>query len=104
MDGNIQYTAQYLQGGSKFIIPVYQRNYDWTIDNCGQLWNDLIKMKVDNRPTHFFGSIVVKPADLAQENIIIDGQQRLTTVSLLILAVANWLNANNKTSENSTKQ
>ncbi|MCH5461953.1 DUF262 domain-containing protein [Lactobacillus sp. LC28-10] len=99
MDGNIQYTAQYLQGGTKFIIPVYQRNYDWTIDNCRRLWNDFVKIKSENRPTHFFGSIVVKPADLAQETIIIDGQQRITTVSLLILAIANWMSANNKTDE-----
>lgn len=91
MDGNIQYAAQYLQGGTRFIIPVYQRNYDWSIANCRRLWNDLISAKTENLPTHFFGSIVVKPAKLAQETIIIDGQQRLTTVSLLILAIANWL-------------
>ncbi|MCQ2215384.1 MAG: DUF262 domain-containing HNH endonuclease family protein [Bacteroidales bacterium] len=71
----------------QLIIPVYQRNYDWKIDNCAQLLADLIKLKDSNRPSHFFGSIVSAPADSAGRNrLIIDGQQRLTTTSLLILA------------------
>lgn len=71
----------------QLIIPVYQRNYDWKIDNCDQLLSDLVKLKNSNRRNHFFGSIVAAPADSYGKNrLIIDGQQRLTTTSLLILA------------------
>lgn len=42
----------------RFVIPVYQRNYDWKIENCNQLYNDLIKLIHNDRNSHFFGSIV----------------------------------------------
>ncbi len=70
----------------QFVIPVYQRNYDWMIENCDQLLNDLIKLRDSNRPNHFFGSIVSAPGSNGYERLIIDGQQRLTTTSLLLLA------------------
>ena len=51
--------AEYMQGANKrFIIPVYQRNYDWKLENCKQLYDDLVKVIKTNRKTHFFGSIV----------------------------------------------
>lgn len=74
-----------------FIIPVYQRNYAWKTENCKQLFDDLVKVIKDNRKSHFFGSIV---STCEQEGLttlcsIIDGQQRLTTVSLIFLAIYN---------------
>lgn len=52
--------AEYMQGANKrFIIPVYQRNYDWKLENCKQLYDDLVKVIKTNRETHFFGSIVL---------------------------------------------
>lgn len=70
----------------QFIIPVYQRNYDWLISNCDQLFNDLMKLR-HSEARHFFGSIVTGPADEYGNNrFIIDGQQRITTISLLLLA------------------
>ncbi len=69
----------------QLIIPVYQRNYDWKIENCNQLFNDLVKLKETKRPNHFFGSIVSAPGGMSNR-LIIDGQQRLTTTSLLLLA------------------
>ena len=51
--------AEYMQGANKrFIIPVYQRNYDWKTENCKQLYDDLIKVIRRGRKSHFFGSIV----------------------------------------------
>ena len=78
---------------SRFIIPVYQRNYDWKIENCKQLYDDLVKVVRNNRRSHFFGSIVYvyNPSGGNNENIIIDGQQRLTTISLLLLAMYHLL-------------
>lgn len=70
----------------QFVIPVYQRNYDWLIDNCDQLFSDLVKLSHSNRCSHFFGSIVTSSADSSYNRLVIDGQQRLTTISLLLLA------------------
>ncbi|MGS0652410.1 GmrSD restriction endonuclease domain-containing protein, partial [Staphylococcus arlettae] len=58
------------------------------------LFEDLIDLETSNKQTHFFGSIVVKPGNYAQDIIVIDGQQRLTTLSLLMLAIKNWLDKN----------
>lgn len=55
----------------------------------------MIYLRYIKKNSHFFGSIVVKPADFAQEAIIIDGQQRITTISLLILAMKNYMSNNN---------
>lgn len=75
------------------VIPVYQRNYEWKKENCKQLLDDLIKIKKNNYKSHFFGSIVSKYSTLgANTYYIIDGQQRLTTISLLLLAMYSLLN------------
>ena len=90
MQGSECRLIHYMEGSSKrFVIPVYQRNYDWKIENCKQLYDDLVKIITNNRVTHFFGSVVSVYA-LTRRNtefLIIDGQQRLTTVSLLLLAM-----------------
>jgi uncharacterized protein with ParB-like and HNH nuclease domain len=78
---------------AKFIIPVYQRDYLWKKSNCEKLWQDLLELPKNKRESHFFGSIVEVNSriGLTNENLIIDGQQRLTTVSLLIIAIVNYL-------------
>ena len=85
-----------MQGSDKrFIIPVYQRNYDWRIENCKQLFDDLIIVIRKQRNSHFFGSIVSVHNDGSyNEFLVIDGQQRLTTISLLLLAMYNLMKAN----------
>lgn len=88
MKGNSKPLLKYMEGSdTRFIIPVYQRNYDWKKENCKQLLDDLVKVVVEGRPSHFFGSIVSSTE--GSDNIIIDGQQRLTTVSILLLALTN---------------
>ncbi len=85
---------KFMEGSStRFIIPVYQRNYDWKTENCKQLYDDLVKVIKSNRSNHFFGSIVsvYEPTGKDTVYLIIDGQQRLTTVSLLFLAMYNLL-------------
>lgn len=75
---------------TSFIIPLYQRNYDWDEKNCKRLFDDLVTVKNKNLNSHFFGSIVACRTNMADEDwLIIDGQQRITTVSLLILALIN---------------
>ena len=88
MIGSAILLSNFIEGNMKqFIIPVYQRNYDWLIDNCEQLFNDLVKLSKQHKQTHFFGSIVTASADAYGRNrLVIDGQQRITTISLLLLA------------------
>lgn len=94
MKGSELRLIEYMEGSKKrFIIPVYQRNYDWKIENCKQLYDDLIQVIKNNSKTHFFGSIVsvYEPSGRNTEFLIIDRQQRLTTMSLLFLAMYNLL-------------
>lgn len=95
MKGSEGKLVKFLDGpGKRFVIPVYQRNYDWKTENCKQLYDDLVKIVKGKRKSHFFGSIVAvyNPQGDNEEFLIIDGQQRLTTVSLLFLAMYNLLN------------
>ena len=78
--------------GSKtqFLIPLYQRKYAWQQKHCVRLFEDLKKIHHDGIHSHFFGSIVSVLADEEWDDLlIIDGQQRITTLSLLILAGLN---------------
>jgi uncharacterized protein with ParB-like and HNH nuclease domain/predicted transport protein len=86
-----------LQKSPQFIIPIYQRTYSWTEKQCQQLWEDIIRAgSRDDIPIHFVGSIVYVEQGLSQVShqaplLVIDGQQRLTTVTLLIEALAQAL-------------
>ncbi|NLC26066.1 MAG: DUF4268 domain-containing protein [Fastidiosipila sp.] len=94
MIGTASRLIEYMDGAKKrFIIPVYQRNYDWRIENCRQLYDDLVKLVKTERKSHFFGSFVSVGNQDGHyaEYLVIDGQQRLTTVSLLLLAMYNLI-------------
>lgn len=94
MKGSEAKMTGFMEGADKrYIIPVYQRKYDWKLENCRQLYNDLKKIVLEGRSSHFFGSIVssVVPVGSRLEYHIIDGQQRLTTVTLLLLAMRNLI-------------
>ncbi|OXZ29506.1 hypothetical protein B9N51_01575 [Finegoldia magna] len=94
MKGSECRLIEYMEGSKKrFIIPIYQRNYDWKIENCKQLFDDLVKVIKNKRKSHFFGSLVsvYEPSGRNTEFLVIDGQQRLTTVSLLLLAMYNLI-------------
>jgi uncharacterized protein with ParB-like and HNH nuclease domain len=77
---------------TQFVIPVYQRNYDWNTNQCSQLLNDILEIGANGSNVHFIGSIVYVHDDVytssrIKELIIIDGQQRLTTLTLVYLAI-----------------
>ena len=92
MQGSLQALTDVFEGKDRcLVIPVYQRNYDWKKGNCARLFDDLLDVIEHNRPNHFFGSIVYKIEGAIGEMTIIDGQQRLTTVNLLFLALHNCL-------------
>ena len=93
---------KFLDGSQKrFIIPVYQRNYDWKKENCKQLFDDLVSVVKEGKETHFFGSIV-SYAHSRDEVVLIDGQQRITTVSLILIAIVNALKKGAMTSDDDT--
>ncbi len=86
-----------LKRSPQFVIPIYQRTYSWTEKECRQLWDDVVRTGGDDAiAVHFIGSIVYIEAGLSQVThqsplLVIDGQQRLTSVTLLIAALANSL-------------
>ena len=87
----------FLQKSPQFIIPIYQRTYSWTDKQCRQLWDDILRAGSSDAVTvHFIGSIVYVEQGLSQVThqaplLVIDGQQRLTTVALLLEALARAL-------------
>lgn len=81
-----------LEGAKQFIVPIFQRDYSWGTRHCQQLWKDVIRVGSD--PTikgHFLGSVVYVAAEDNTATItrwlLIDGQQRLTTLTLLLIAL-----------------
>ena len=86
--------------GSHFVVPIYQRDYSWTFVECQQLWKDIVDVGIgDGMTSHFIGSIVYvgpssSPVTGMDSLLVIDGQQRLTTVMLLLEALARALGDN----------
>ncbi|MCQ2848057.1 DUF262 and DUF1524 domain-containing protein [Helicobacter pylori] len=79
---------------NQFVIPIYQRLYSWKKEQCEQLWDDIIKIgRNDKMNGHFIGSIlyVLDGNTPSSPLLIIDGQQRLTTITLLFIALRNHL-------------
>ncbi|GAA9259461.1 hypothetical protein TH0138_07550 [Helicobacter pylori] len=81
----------------QFVIPIYQRVYSWKKEQCKQLWDDIIKTGGNDQiEGHFIGSIVFVHDGIYTTNynelLIIDGQQRLTTITLLFIALRDHLN------------
>ena len=103
--GNI---FEILNGNKQFLIPVYQRYYSWDIEQCRRLWNDIVDMQKRNKAGHFVGSIVniaeqAMPTGV-QKYMIIDGQQRMTTLTLLLIALRDYaINHPEDTSINSRR-
>jgi len=86
-----------VQGEKQFQVPLYQRTYSWSDNQLTQLWRDLLEQAegmatAAGRPGHFIGSIVLAPspslaAGGVQRWLVVDGQQRLTTLMLVLAAI-----------------
>ena len=91
---------KFLQGAKQFIIPIYQRTYSWQIKQCDKLLKDILNINDDKkRPAHFIGSVVYFEQNIHNQSevpklLVIDGQQRLTTIMLLIAAMVEYLEKN----------
>ncbi|UVI34736.1 DUF262 domain-containing protein [Brevibacterium spongiae] len=86
-----------LKKSESFVVPIYQRVYSWDENECEQLWSDIVRAGSRSQlVNHFTGSIVYIERDEGtatsrEPNLIIDGQQRVTTVTLLLAALASYL-------------
>jgi len=102
--------TKFLDGTKQFIIPIYQRTYRWEIEQCQQLWKDILKAATDEKIAgHFIGSIVYIEKGLYQTTsppqlLVIDGHQRLTTISLLLIAMSQRMKELNIEGEISHKK
>lgn len=92
-----------LEGKKQYQVPLYQRVYAWDKKDRDRLWDDILELvetrRTDTAATHFIGSVVLSesPDNAAarmQRYLVVDGQQRLTTLSLLIAALRNHLVVN----------
>lgn len=85
-----------LNTSRQFIVPIFQRNYSWQKRQYEQLWFDILRAsKFKEKQNHFIGSIVYidmgTPAGRPQQLLLIDGQQRLTTISILLCAIKDYV-------------
>ena len=83
-----------IEGTKQYVIPLFQRTYSWTTKEWEVLWKDLIELcEMENPRTHFIGSIVNMPTVSVPEGVakylLIDGQQRLTTIFILLTLLRN---------------
>jgi alkylated DNA nucleotide flippase Atl1 len=94
-----------LEGSKQYQVPLYQRTYSWKVDQLKRLWEDIVKLVEDRAhtadATHFIGSLVLAPSPSigpvgVAEYLIVDGQQRLTTLSILLCAVRDHRAATEK--------
>ncbi|MEI7452512.1 MAG: DUF262 and DUF1524 domain-containing protein [Candidatus Falkowbacteria bacterium] len=100
MKANEVQFVSFLSNNQQFVIPIYQRTYSWGISHCHQLWEDILKVIRNDISAHFIGSIVYVSDGLytvaeTPSYLVIDGQQRLTTLSLLFLAMKKVLSTKN---------
>lgn len=99
MEASPARVIQYFNGEKQNLIPLFQRPYTWTDNNWQTLWDDLmVQYEVGDTGTHFMGAIVSVPARSTpvgvSKYLIIDGQQRLTTISILLCALRDVLDSN----------
>ena len=92
MDARDTDLLTFLEGTKQFQVPIYQRRYSWEKDECKQLWDDVLHVGGDEDiPSHFLGSMVSMRREdrhsTVRQWVVIDGQQRLTTISLLLAAL-----------------
>lgn len=81
--------TKFISGEVTLVIPVYQRNYDWKVENCARLFEDILTV-IKNNASHFIGTFVYQQMPVggaSQEYIIIDGQQRIASIILFAKAL-----------------
>ncbi|MCD6170830.1 MAG: DUF262 domain-containing protein, partial [Thermoplasmata archaeon] len=76
-----------LSNGKVYKVPPFQRDYSWTEENWEDLWEDILNITITStNPPHYMGALIFKPGDNEDEWIIVDGQQRLATLTVVAVA------------------
>ena len=95
MEANRRRYFELMGGSVQFVIPVFQRDYNWEEEQCQQLWEDIKRIGLSGEGEHFFGPTVYIPTAghgaAFTRWLLIDGQQRMTTVLLLVTAMRDFL-------------
>ena len=91
--GPIRIVELITSASTRFVVPVFQRPYSWDEENCSQLWEDILATGRNEQHSHFTGSVVwiqdgTMSAAGVTRRLLIDGQQRITTITLLVIALA----------------
>ena len=103
---NRQFT-EIINGNKQFIIPVFQRDYSWTIEQCYQMWTDIMDTRGGDDGGHFLGSFVYVEGSAGaafSSWLVIDGQQRLTTLTLLLIALRDHIRETHWVGEDPTPE
>src|SRR5947209_7126956 len=90
-----------IEGTKQYVVPLFQRSYSWEKKEWEVLWNDLAELcEMENPRTHFLGSMVTMPTTSVPEGVtkylLIDGQQRLTTIFILLAVLRDKARKNNQ--------
>jgi uncharacterized protein with ParB-like and HNH nuclease domain/predicted transport protein len=99
-----------MKDASQFVIPIYQRTYSWTAAECRQLWGDILRVgATESIGGHFVGSVVYVADGIHHQSdlpplLVIDGQQRLTTVTLIVAALVRALETANTTDDGAARK
>ena len=83
-DSTTNHFGSLIRSGVKFIIPKYQRDYSWDVEQWDDLWQDIEAM-LEEKSDHYMGYLVLQSSN-GKDSLIIDGQQRFTTITIIILA------------------
>ncbi len=87
MKSELQPVGMILKTDFRYKVPPHQRNFSWTLDEVKQLWDDLLEAIQEDRPEYFLGTIVVQEDPDNKARIIIDGQQRLATLTMILSGI-----------------
>ena len=99
--------VEIIEGTKQFIIPVFQRDYSWTREQCRQLWTDIVRTPKGSADGHFLGSLVYTGGTsgaVFSSWLVIDGQQRLTTLTLLLTALRDHIRKTGWAGEEATAE
>ena len=94
MDAVSRPFSQIINGAKQFVIPVFQRDYSWGREQCLQMWSDIRNSKGEGPNNHFLGSFVYVEGNAGaafSSWLVIDGQQRITTLTLLMVALRDHI-------------
>ena len=87
IDSHLQKIGDILKTDFRYKVPPHQRNFAWTPEEIGQLWDDIAAAMEDDLPEYFLGTIVVQESPEEKLRSIIDGQQRLATLAMIFSAI-----------------